>query len=272
MNRSTYAALAALIAWPAVTGCETAEDRCEAARARADRAWGAYIDVAMPVAKSAADARDRALDEVARALMDLGNLRTQGSEEEATGPLRDAYVGIEVSVGAMLGAVLAVRTLFVAGHAEVDRIVEAVQEELSGRYAELMRTPLETEEAQRRIHELGDACATRLQLLVRELPQSVRSNVYESFEALRAQEGTPEEGMTVERIRERWRAFHEHATTAHKEQARLDAAVRAREAVREPSPHAHEAAEAVPPDSVEERQQAGAASRNAFEVCSEAGL
>jgi len=271
MDRSTRVALAVLIAWPVVGGCETAKDRCEAARAEADHAWGAYIDVATPSAEVAADARDRALDEVARALMDLGNLRTHGSEE-AAGALRDAYVGIEVSVGAILGAVLAARALFVAGDAEANRIADAVREELEGRYAELMTLPLDSEEARRRLHDLGDACSTRLQLLVRELPQSVRARVYDSFETLRAEEGEPDEAVTIERIRERWRAFRDHATNAQEVQARLDAAVEARESVREPSPHAREAADAVPPDSVEERQLADAASDRAFEVCSEAGL
>lgn len=264
-------AVIALAGWLGVAaGCESAEDRCEAARGDADRAWGAYVDVATPEARAAADARDEARDAVARALMDLGNLRTEGSDG-AEGVRHDAFVGIEVSVGAVVGAVLAVGRLFEQDIEAAEEIAAAVTEELEGRYAELMTAPLETDEELQRVHDLGDACSTRLQLMVREQPEAVRARVLESFEALSAAEGEPDDGMTIELVRRKWEAFLEAARAAREAQDRVDAAVDAREAAGGPTVEARAAAQAVPADDAPERAAAAEAADRAFTACAEAG-
>ncbi len=271
MDVWTRRALAVVVVWSAGAGCDSAEDRCEAARAEADRAWGAYVDAALPGARAATQARDRALDEVVRALMDLGNLRTEGSEG-SEGARHEAFVGIEVSIGAVIGAVLAVGELYPEDPEAAQRIADALTEELDGRFADLMTAPLDGDEQLERIHDLGDACATRVQLLVRDQPEAVRARVLASFEALRAAEAAPAAGVTLESVRAKWRALLDAARVAREAQERLDAAVAARDAVREPSDRARAAAAAVPAGDGSELAAARTASEQASRTCAEAGL
>lgn len=251
-------------------GCESADDRCRAARDEADRAWGAYVDVATPAARDAARALEAKTDEVARALLDLRSRRAPG--EDATEARRNAYVGIEVSVGAIVAAVLAASYLFPTDAEAARRVTDAVSEELGGRYAELMTATLDDDEACARVHELGDACATRLQLLVRELPETVRARVLRAYEPLANEEREPSDDLTIETVRERFTELLQAGTAAHQAQARVDAAVAARDAVRSDSATARAAALRVPEDSAPARAAAVSASEQAFVACSEAGL
>jgi hypothetical protein len=251
-------------------GCESAADRCEAARSEADRAWGAYVDAATQPARDAARALETKTDVVARALLDLRSRRVP--RPNATEAQQRAYVGIEVSVGAIVAAVLAASFLFPADAEAARRVTDAVTEELGGRYAELMTATLDDDETCARIHDLGDACATRLQLLIREQPEPVRARVLRAYESLGNEERAAEDDLTIEAVRQRFAELVEAGDAAHEAQARVDAAVTAREGVRSDSAAARSAALAVPEDPAPSRAAAVAASEHAFVTCSEAGL
>ena len=251
-------------------GCESAADRCEAARAEADRAWGAYVDAATTPARDAARALETQTEQVARGLIDLRSRRVPGPN--ATEAQQRAYVGIEVSVGAIVAAVLAASFVFPEDAAAARRITDVVREELGGRYAELMTETLDDDDTCARIHDMGDACATRLQLLVREQPEAIRARVLRTYESLGSEERAPEDDLTVEAVRERFTQLVNAGDAAFAAQARVDAAVAAREAARADSAAARTAALAVPDDPLPARAAAVSASERAFVACSEAGL
>jgi hypothetical protein len=255
----------------ALVGCESAEEKCRAAQNAANGAWGSYVDSAIVEARSASEARDRALDAAAGQLMDLGNLRTEGSQG-LTGARHEGFVGIEVSIGALLGAALAAAEVWPTDAEAGALLAAAVTEELDGRYAELMTAPMETDEQARRLAEVGDACATRLQLLVREQPERTRARVLVAFESLRAREGEPAAGTTLESAKSAWAEFVQAASTAQASQARLDAAVAAREATGAPSADARTAADAVPTGESPELAGARETSAASFVACAEAGM
>ena len=250
-------------------GCESAEQKCEAARDGAHGAWGPVADEALEAMRASTNAREAAIREVTRTAMDLGNLRS-GAVEEALGTGNDGFVGVEVSIGAVVGAMLAADELPEAEAAEA--LAAAVTEEMGGRYQVLMTAPFEGEEAAAQLAEAGDRCSTRLQLLVREQPEAVRARVLETFTAMSTGEGDPPAGVSFEALQEQWGGYVAAAGRARRAQARLDAIIAAREAIREESSGAKAAVDAVEGGDEAGIAEARAASTTAYEACTAAGM
>jgi hypothetical protein len=248
-------------------GCESAKEKCDAAREAAHDAWGPVVDVALATNQRAQDAREAAIAEVTEKAMDLGNLRSDAAQARFGGTEHDAFVGVEVSIGAVIGAMLAADELWAVDAEAANAVVAAVDEELEGRYATVMTAALDGEDVESSLTEAGDACSTRLQLLVREQPERVRVSVLGAFQAMEAEEGEPPADLAYDDVKSAWRSYVAAARAADASQAALDAAVAAREATSGPAARATETAEAVPegPDVL---GGAVAASRAVTEACS----
>ena len=65
-----------LVAGLGLTGCESAEEKCNAARRQAAEALRPTVDEAVAAQREAEQARTNAMTEAARVAMDLGNLRS----------------------------------------------------------------------------------------------------------------------------------------------------------------------------------------------------
>jgi hypothetical protein len=242
----------------AVTACESAEDKCNAARSAATNAIQPVADEALAAQREAEQARNEAMAAAARATIDLGNVRSDASVE-AFGRRSDAPVGIEVAIGAILAAMLSIEELVVTDAATADRVTAAVNEELGGRFGELMTADLEASGAEELMAQAGDASSTRLQLLVRELPERVRARALDTFATMQTGEGEPAEGTSFERVRERWAAYQTARAAAAEAQEHAAAAARALEAVTGEAAALRTAAESLPQGAAEARTAALAA-------------
>ncbi len=247
----------------AATACESQREKCAAARTAATSALQPIADQAVDAQREAYQAREAAMHEAAVAAIDLGNVRSDAVVSQFSSH-SDAPVGVEVAVGALIAAMLAVEELATTDAATADRVTAAVNEELAGRFAELMTLDPTGHDAEEQLTQAGDQSSTRLQLLVRELPERVRARVLDTFATMQTQEGDPPEGTSLERLRDRWAAFQTARSAAADAQSRSRALAAALDGVSDDAAGARAAAEALPTDLGEPR----AAALAAVEACS----
>ena len=119
-----------------LAGCESAEEKCDVARSRAAETLRPTVDEAVTAQREAEQARTNAMSDAARCAMDLGNLRSDAVTTALPGT--EAAIGVEVAVGAMIAAMLAVDELAPDDDTRATAVSAVVTEELGGRYGTLM--------------------------------------------------------------------------------------------------------------------------------------
>jgi hypothetical protein len=245
-------------------GCESGEERCRAAKDEMRTGLRSAADNALEDVRAAETARGQAMDALTTAVMDLGNIRSD-FVVTAIGAEDDGAIGVEVSIGAMMAALLAVERLADADPETADRLATAAGTELSGRYRELMTLDVSGDGAAARLAEVGDGCSTDLQNLVRELPADVRGSVLARFTALQAEEGAPEDGTDYARIESAFAAYGEAREASSVAKARSEQIVSALDALDGTTVSAREAFEALPSDI--DGAGVGAAASRAWDAC-----
>ncbi len=141
----------------------------------------------------------------------------------------------------------------------------AARAELEGRYAELMTLDATGEGAAERLAELGDACSTDLQNLVRELPTETRGAVLARYTAIQAEESAPDESTDMDRVQSAYTTYEEARAAARAAKEASDQVVAALDALDGPVADARAAFDALP-DGVDPGPAAAAAER-AWESC-----
>ncbi len=252
-------ALAAVVA-----GCESNEEKCEAAKTEMREGLRAAADAARTSAEEAARARGEAMDALSSAVMDLGNLRSD-AVVAAIGQEQDGAVGVEVSVGAMMATLLATERLAETDAEAADRMATAARTELEGRYRELMTLDAAGADAASRLTELGDGCSTDLQNLVRDLPTETRGAVLARYTAIQAAESAPDASTDMARVTAAFTAYEEARASARQAKDASLAVVAALESLDGPVADARSAFEALPGGV--DVGAAGAAASRAWEVC-----
>jgi hypothetical protein len=245
-------------------GCESAEEKCDAAKSEMRQGLRAAADAARERSQAAAQERAAAMEALSAAVMDLGNLRSD-VVVEAIGEEEDGAVGVEVSIGAMMATLLATERLAETDPDAADEMAAAARAELDGRYEELMTLDASAEDAAERLAELGDGCSTDLQNRVRDLPTAVRGAVLARYTALQSEESAPDESTDFERVRAAFNDFEEARAAARVAKETSDTVVAALDALDAPVSEARSAYEALP-DDVDVGAAAGAAGR-AWESC-----
>jgi hypothetical protein len=255
------------LALGALSGCEDGEAKCKAAEDTAHTAVREVLEAAVARQRETSTARDEAKDALARALMDLGNVRSE-AVLAAQGSGNDAAVGVEVAVGAMVAAVLGSNEIS-DDAAAADALLAKMVEAMDGPYRQLMTGPHEGEEAGTELARVGDSCATALQLAVRELPEGARARVLDQFQTMEAAETAPAEDTSFEKVTTAFAAYRTALAAAREAKARSDAATRALDAVRGPATAAREAFDAVPSDDSPAHGAAAAAVGALVTACAE---
>jgi hypothetical protein len=210
-----------------LVGCESAEEKCNAAREEMRSGLQDAAHETVGTARAASEARGAAMEALSTAVMDLGNVRSD-EVVEAIGGGEDGAVGVEVSVGAMMAALLAMDRLADDDAETSDEIGTAVQQEIEGRYRELMTWDPTREGASEHLAEIGDGCSTDMQLLIRPLPSPVRSAVLARYTALHANEGEPDEATDYSRVTTAFTSYleaHAAAAAANEQSAAIVAAL-----------------------------------------------
>jgi hypothetical protein len=247
-------------------GCESAEEKCDAAKAEMREGLRAAADAARERSQAAAQERAAAMEALSTAVMDLGNLRSD-AVVTAIGAEEDGAVGVEVSIGAMMASLLATERLAETDPDAADQMAAAARAELDGRYEELMTLDLTGEGAAERLTELGDGCSTDLQNRVRDLPTAVRGAVLARYTALQSEESAPDESTDFERVKTAFNEFEEARAAARAAKEASDTVVAALDALDGPVGDARAAFQALP-EGVDLGVAAGAADR-AWESCAE---
>jgi hypothetical protein len=264
MRASIATCLVLLVGGVGGLGCESAEEKCGAAKDEMRTGLRTAADTVRGEVTAAETARGEAMDTLSAAVMDLGNIRSD-AVVTAIGADEDGAIGVEVSIGAMMAALLAVERLADSDPESADRIATAAQAEIEGRYRELMTLDVAGDGAASRLAEVGDGCSTDLQNLVRELPADVRGSVLARFTALEADEEAPEAGTDYEQVESAFSAYGEAREAATAAKARSALVIAALDALDGSPASAREAFDALPAD-VDVGAAREAAAR-AWEVC-----
>jgi len=250
-----------------LVGCESAEDKCDAARDEMRSGLRDATEAAVTEARTAEEARRAAMTALSSAVMDLGNIRSD-RVVEAIGAGDDGAIGVEVSIGAMMAALLATENLADDDTETADALAAAARTELEGRYRELMTLDVAGDGANERLAELGDGCSTDLQTLVRDLPAQTRNGVLARFTALQADEEEPDDSTDYARVTTAFDAYQEARAAATAAKTRSAAIVAALDALDGSVDAARAAFEAIPADV--DVGGASAAAPQAWEACAAA--
>jgi len=250
-----------------MVACDEDGVDCSIARERATAAWATYMEEALERSQTALRARDTAARAMALTTMTAGSVRGRAIAESASED-HEAFVSLQVSVGALVAAMLAVHELSLMGDSDgALGLAALVTAELEGDFARLLGPHTADLEA---TTTLADGSATRLQRLVRDQPQRVRHGVLEMYQALehRADDGPAE--ATIDQVRPAFARYLASLEEVRRTQALVDAAEVARRSSAEGSSNMGAAARAVGGDPSSRSQRAAlAASEEAQTACAE---